>query len=113
MLSTRLGSADGIATRRYLAGETYEVPPSLARVFLGEGWAERGVERKDAGAAPRNKALARAPHNKALARAPHDKAAGSRLSAQHRGFGRWYLVDPAGARVSGPYASRTEAEARL
>ncbi len=104
MLSTRLGSADGIATRRYLADETYEVPPSLARVFLGEGWAERGVERKDAGAAP---------ENKALARAPHDKAAGSRLRAQHRGFGRWYLVDPAGARVSGPYASRTEAEARL
>ncbi len=104
MLSTRLGSADGIATRRYLAGETYEVPPSLARVFLGEGWAVRGVERKDAGAAPRNKALAGAPRN---------KAAGRRLSAQHRGFGRWYLVDPAGARVSGPYASRTEAEARL
>ncbi|MFQ5954716.1 MAG: hypothetical protein ACE5JZ_06615 [Kiloniellales bacterium] len=113
MLSTRLGSPDGIETRRYLGGETYDLPPSLAKVFLGEGWAElvvgrpafakpasAGEGRKDAGAAPQNKALAGAPENRAL------------FHVRHRGGGRWWVMDGI-EKVRGPYASRAEAEAHL
>lgn len=59
MLSTRQGRPDGVRVQSYRDGETYEVPDELGQVFLGEGWALRPRRaRKDAGAAPENKAAA-------------------------------------------------------
>jgi hypothetical protein len=86
MLSTRRGSPDGIRIDVYESGRVYDLAPDLAAAFLREGWAEPADGRKNAGAAPENKAL-RAPPNKAV----------------HKGFGRWYVVDPAGHLVSGPH----------
>jgi hypothetical protein len=39
MLSSREGSPDGIRTQWYLEGKTYDITPSLAAIFLKEGWA--------------------------------------------------------------------------
>lgn len=56
MLSTRLGSPDGIASRVYVRGTSYGVPDSLAEAFLREGWAEKSFrEKKNLKAAPENK----------------------------------------------------------
>lgn len=63
---TQKGSPDGVQVIRYRAGETYEMPDSLAAVFLREGWGRKksGPGRKNAGAAPENKALAGAAEDK-------------------------------------------------
>ena len=39
MLSSQSGSPDGRRVQWYLAGKTYDVPESLAQIFLKEGWA--------------------------------------------------------------------------
>lgn len=40
MTVSRMGSVDGLSTALYRAGEKYDLPDSLAGVFLREGWAE-------------------------------------------------------------------------
>lgn len=40
MIHTQKGSIDGIKVETYEAGKKYELPPSLAQVFLNEGWAK-------------------------------------------------------------------------
>ncbi len=61
MLETRTGSPDGMTVCSYARGEQYDVPDSLAEVFVREGWGkpvqERGRKprRKNSGAAPENK----------------------------------------------------------
>lgn len=40
MLITQKGSPDGIQVVEYKEGEVYELPLSLALVFLDHGWAE-------------------------------------------------------------------------
>jgi len=40
MLSSHEGSRDGNHVQWYLEGHTYEIPLSLAAIFLKEGWAE-------------------------------------------------------------------------
>lgn len=47
MKSTQKGSPDGITVNTYEKGEVYDLPDSLAVVFLEEGWAEK--PRKTAG----------------------------------------------------------------
>jgi hypothetical protein len=53
---------------------------------------------------PQRKAPAEAasgPEIEALDPAPYTREAG--YSVEHRGFGRWYVVGPDGATVSGPH----------
>ena len=57
------GSTDGVNSRVYVAGETYDIPGELADVALREGWAAKAVEEK----------MADAPHNKMHKGAPHNK----------------------------------------
>lgn len=40
MLETKKGSPNGIIVNTYHEGEGYDLPPSLGRVFLENGWAE-------------------------------------------------------------------------
>jgi hypothetical protein len=49
MLETKLGSPDGIQVNEYKKGEEYDLPSSLAQVFLDEGWAEEVKESKKPG----------------------------------------------------------------
>jgi len=44
MLRTVRGSPDGAQVLTYEADREYEVPDSLTRVFLAEGWARRADE---------------------------------------------------------------------
>lgn len=44
MLASQVGSVDGLSMTFYLAGEKYDIPESLASVFLREGWAEEDKE---------------------------------------------------------------------
>lgn len=63
MLETRTGSPDGRTVHSYVRGEEYEMPDSLARVFVDEGWGKKVSTRvpkqvprkKDSGPAPENK----------------------------------------------------------
>jgi hypothetical protein len=61
MLETRLGSPNGVLVLPYTEGEEYELPDSLGRVFLTEGWARavdgrsKAPRKKDKGAALENK----------------------------------------------------------
>jgi len=41
MLKESQGSPDGIQVKTYKVGEIYDLPESLASVFLKLGWAER------------------------------------------------------------------------
>jgi len=63
MLETRMGSPDGVSVLAYTEGEQYEVPDSLGRVFIAEGWAVAGRikagRKKDKGAAPENKSISK------------------------------------------------------
>ena len=63
MQSTRYGSADGVRVDEYKKGETYDVPETLASIFLKEGWAVKvdktPRQKKDAGAALENKSVKR------------------------------------------------------
>ena len=52
---TTRAASDGLTVRRYEAGQSYDLPADLARVFIAEGWG-RAME-----AAPANKAFERAP----------------------------------------------------
>lgn len=47
MISTRKGSPDGIQVNTYEMGKVYDLPSSLANVFLNEGWAkeEKVIDR--------------------------------------------------------------------
>ncbi len=60
---TTRATPDGLMVRRYEAGQSYDLPADLARVFIAEGWG-RAME-----AAPANKAFARAPEIKTPPRA--------------------------------------------
>ena len=40
------GSPDGVQVLEYQAGEVYDLPPSLASVFLREKWAEQDKSLK-------------------------------------------------------------------
>lgn len=40
MKETRRGSPNGVDVNRYLEGEEYDLPETLANVFIGNGWAE-------------------------------------------------------------------------
>ncbi len=53
---TTRAARDGVAVRSYRAGETYDLPEDLARVFLREGWGREAD-------APASKALDSAPEN--------------------------------------------------
>jgi len=53
MLSSGLGSPDGISVVCYKPGEKYDLPDPLANMFIGMGKAE---EDKDLGMAPEVKA---------------------------------------------------------
>ena len=44
MLTTKAGSPDGIQVLDYQAGQKYDLPESLAVVFLRDGWAEEDKE---------------------------------------------------------------------
>lgn len=44
MLTTKAGSPDGIQVFDYRAGQKYDLPESLAVVFLRDGWAEEDKE---------------------------------------------------------------------
>lgn len=44
MLQNHTGSPDGIQVLDYQAGQKYDLPESLAGVFLREGWAEEDKE---------------------------------------------------------------------
>jgi len=44
MIVSKMGSVDGCSTALYKAGEKYDIPESLAGVFLHEGWAEEDKE---------------------------------------------------------------------
>jgi len=46
MLQTMKGSPDGIQVKEYQAGEVYDLPPSLASVFLREKWAKQDKSLK-------------------------------------------------------------------
>lgn len=44
MFVSKVGSVDGLSTTFYEAGKKYDIPESLAEVFLREGWAEEDKE---------------------------------------------------------------------
>ena len=44
MLTTKLGSPDGLEVREYEAGRKYDIPERLAANFLGQGAAEEDKE---------------------------------------------------------------------
>jgi hypothetical protein len=44
MLTTKLGSPNGLEVREYEAGQKYDMPESLAEIFLSQGWAEEDKE---------------------------------------------------------------------
>ena len=46
MIQTKKGSPDGIRVIEYQKGEIYDLPASLAEVFLREGWAKKIQEVK-------------------------------------------------------------------
>lgn len=58
------GSPDGIAVNTYEAGQSYEVPTSLATVFLEQGWGKESKPKKKKPAERRTKNLGAAPENK-------------------------------------------------
>ena len=60
---TTRAAPDGLTVCRYEAGQSYDLPADLARVFITEGWG-RAME-----AAPANKAFERAPETKTPPRA--------------------------------------------
>ena len=68
MLETRLGSPDGIQVNEYKAGEKYDMPESLAKGFLKNGWAEEDrtldvpEETKKSEDKPKNRPKRRANH---------------------------------------------------
>ncbi len=64
---TTRAAPDGLMVRRYEAGQSYDLPADLARVFIAEGWG-RAME-----AAPANKAFARAPETKTPPNPPRGK----------------------------------------
>lgn len=59
MLKTKKGSEDGLKVKSYEAEKTYKVSPSLAEVFLKNGWAETFDQdlskKQDLGKAPKVK----------------------------------------------------------
>lgn len=55
MLSSGLGSPDGINVILYKPGEKYDIPDPLARTFIAMG---KAIEDKDMGGPPETKALA-------------------------------------------------------
>ena len=57
MKSTQSGSPDGLTVVQYKKKAVVEMPESLAKVFLHEGWARKVTTRrtKNAGAASENK----------------------------------------------------------
>ncbi len=65
MLETRSGSPDGATVRVYEHHREYDLPESLARVFVTEGWAKKVSRAGRKPGAPSGKALAGAPENKA------------------------------------------------
>jgi len=67
MKTKQNGSEDGVRVQVFEAGRVYDIHPSLAVVFLREGWAE---EEKPP---PVEKALEEAPANKAMPTAPENK----------------------------------------
>jgi hypothetical protein len=65
MLKTEKGSPDGIRVNEYYMGEPYDMPESLATVFISTGSAKPMERtRKDAGSAPSNKMIDGAPDDK-------------------------------------------------
>ena len=46
MLHTQRGSPDGVHVHVYEQGQTYELPSSLAGVFIVEQWAEAVMEEQ-------------------------------------------------------------------
>ena len=107
MLRTTPGSTDGIRVQSYKEGETYELPDSLAKVFVGEKLAEPVMtpvvvpaavvapDQKMAGGAPENKALGEAAAGKDAAKAdgegktaPEGKDAAAQATRGQGGRGR-------------------------
>lgn len=77
MLVTQKGAPDGFTIIRYDKGETYELPPHLAKVFLAMGWATPAAEAKMLAPAYENKMEA--------APAPSVKGAEDVEKVQHAG----------------------------
>jgi hypothetical protein len=63
MLTTQSGSPDGRTVCSYIKDEQYDLPESLGKVFVKEGWAKKVqakapkqvVRKKDRGQPPENK----------------------------------------------------------
>jgi hypothetical protein len=63
MLTTQSGSPDGRTVCSYAKGEQYDLPDSLGKVFVKEGWAKKVqvkapklvTGKKDSGSPPENK----------------------------------------------------------
>ncbi len=69
MIRGKLGSNDGVTTKYYEEGETYDVSDALGACFIDEKVANPTTEEKLAA-----KAVVDAPENKAIAAAPKNKA---------------------------------------
>lgn len=63
MLTTRTGSPDGRTVCSYARGEQYDLPESLGKVFVKEGWAKK-VPAKALKPVARKKDLGQPPENK-------------------------------------------------
>ena len=61
MNSTRRGSPDGIAVHEYYKGESYDLPESLAQVFVEEKWASPVSDKAEAKAQPKAESKAKNP----------------------------------------------------
>ncbi|HJY21667.1 MAG TPA: hypothetical protein VJ279_02210 [Hanamia sp.] len=68
MLNNAVGMADGIHSKEYKQGETYELPDNLANSFIVMQVAklvdDEVIEEKAVPDAPKNKAKVKAPKNK-------------------------------------------------
>ncbi len=72
---TTRAAPDGLTVCRYEAGQSYDLPADLARVFIKEGWGREpdAPARGLAGGARDEKAIEAAAANKAFERAPETK----------------------------------------
>ncbi len=72
---TTRAAPDGLTVCRYEAGQSYDLPADLARVFIAEGWGREpdAPARGLAGGARDEKAMEAAAANTAFERAPETK----------------------------------------
>ena len=68
MIRSQAGSTDGMHVELFKAGEVYDIPVDLAKVFIDNKWAkpfiEEPIELKGVGPAPKNKMVEETVENK-------------------------------------------------